>query len=197
MRGVQSALARSMGVAVVSMIAIGTMHVGVAAAQPPVAGPNGPELGCLSTQVEAALPLRCEVTGFQPGTPIAITVSGRAGILTTVLPTAEGNGAFTRPWPFAGVEAHAVVATQRNADGVLEASTQAERSKSTIASPKRVRRSSTTSTARKSAEAEAPDIELPPGKSQVPLRVSAAIGLGAVALVILAVRRRRRTRFGL
>lgn len=166
-----------------------------AGAADPVRGPNGPEINCLNLFVPHSERLRCRLTGFVANRPVEVTIAGD-GVVATLRPDRSGAAALSIEWPYDRHARHRVRVVQEVGNDV--------RSSSIVITTGSNLKPSTDEGDDEADDDEAEDDdeaadidELPErGESQVPLRVSAAVGLGSAALVVLGVRGRRRRRFG-
>jgi len=184
---------------------VGALASPVTAADP-VGGPNGPEIACVNPLVSPGQPLKCRLSGFAPDVPVVISIAG-AGDVATVRPAADGTRSIDLDWPFDRYGYHRVSAVQRAGASTRQSTTNAARGRLSQLEP------GAASATDPNARSDATDRTSPPapdepvaeaitepvdrGESQVPLRVSVAIGFGVAGLVVLFVRQRSRSRVGL
>jgi hypothetical protein len=196
-------LLQQLAVVVVGGVAGVGALAGPAVAADPVGGPNGPEIACLNPLVSQGQQLRCRLSGFAPNAPVVVTIAGE-GVVATVRPRSDGTRSVDLDWPFTRFGYHQVSAVQRDGSSTLRSTTHASRGTVTpaeaTATPDTDAAATTDDTPRRAPDEPAADAvteSVDRGQSQVPLRVSVAIGLGVAGLGVLFVRQRRRARFGL
>ena len=171
------------------LVGVGTAAA-PALADDPVHGPIGPEIVCLHSLLLDVMPLQCQISGYQPGIPVVVRIEG-FGTAATLRPDARGEAGLSVPWPDRTYHYHDVEAVQRDGDVTRRSVTSVSG-----AWTKRLIQFGLQSTGSDTTE-EAPIAGLERPKSEVPLRVSAGIGLAVVGLLTLAVRRRAQARVGL
>ena len=162
-----------------------------------VGGPSGAELACLNPLLDRGGSLRCTVERFEPGAPVVVTIADHNGVVASAVPDANGRASLRIRWPFDRYGYHRITAVQRAPKGELRSSTSASISIGYRA-PAIRRRAKQREASASGDGARNPAIEVPAAReSQVPLRVTTAIGLAAVGCGVLFVRGRgRRRRYG-
>jgi len=165
-----------------------------------VNGPVGPELSCVNPLLTPGIGvILCRLDRFAPGTPVVITIPGRRGEVARVRPGDDGRAGFRFRWPFARSGYHTIVATQGRGSTALRSSTTASvffEVPTGMSERGQAADDRSADLARRRSREES--IAVPPApESQVPLRVTASIGLVAVGMIVLFVRHRRRRQFGL
>ena len=164
-----------------------------------VGGPTGPELACLNQLPGVDHVMRCTVERFEPGVPVVVTIADHKGVAARAVPDADGRASLRIRWPFDRSGYHLITAVQRAPEGELRSSTSESISfDDRVPALKRRARQRAAAASASGDGASTPAIEVPASpESQVPLRVTTAIGLGAVGCgVLFAHGRGRRRRYG-